>query len=154
MWLLGKIPDALTPIYSSLVTEQLVGGRSLSGVSMAAWSSYWFLRNAVIKGILYRKKVDNFHGLWFVCACVLIYLSNWLRIKQIWGWTAGKWNLTPLSSMPCLRGWFSPLQWELCVLWVWLHTTISFHTGFLLESYAWYNLVLHSHMADVYWDVF
>lgn len=125
-------------------------GAHLAGVSVAA--CFW---ETLVLDISYRKKGDNFHGLWFVCTCVLMYLSNRLRIKQIWGWTSGKLNLTPLSSMPYLRGWFSLLQWELCVLWVWLHIPTSFHTGFLLESYDWYNLVLPSHTstAKVYWDV-
>lgn len=63
-------------------------------------------------------------------------LSNQIRIKQIWDCTTGKLNLTPLSSMLYLRGSFPLLQWELYVLWVWLHISISFHIGFLLESCA------------------
>lgn len=152
MWLLGKIPSALTPVYSLLITRQLIRERSSPGWS---FSGCLFLRNAGVEDISYRKKGDNFHGLWFVCTCVLMYLSNRLRIKQIWGWSAGKLNLTPWSSIPYLWGWFSLLQWKLCVLQVWLHIPTSFHTGFLLESYDWYNLALPSHTstAKVYWDV-
>lgn len=153
MRLLGKIPNALTPIYSPLITKQLIREGSSPGVSVAARSSYWLLRNAGVEDIVYRKKGDNFHGLWFVCACVLMYLSNRLRIKQMWGWTAGKLNLTPLGSVP----WEASFH---CFGENFVSSGFDFTWQFLsiqVEriSYAWYNLVLHSHIstADVYWDV-